>query len=159
AVYLMEQLEQGTPYATFAIYSYCVGEGDTSHCLAELGDFEQAMTHAGRSREFAATVGNLVLIAFNEMYAGFIPLRQGNYPKALMHADNWLRNYADAELLLPWQASASRLGPIFNVCERVSDAITLFEKAQQFAQANNLIAFLQPELAWLAHTYSRAGRV
>lgn len=140
------------------MYSYCVAEGDASHCFAELGRFDEATLHARRALEFAEKVGNLVLRAFHEAHLGFIAMRQGDYHNALKCADGWLRTYGNAELFLPWQVMASRLGPIFNFCDRIPDAIALFEKAHQFAQSNNLVGFLQPELAWLAHAYSRAGR-
>ena len=156
--YLIGHLERASPYATFAVYSYCVAQGDASHCLAELGRLDEATRHARRALEFAEKVGNLVLRAFHEAHLGFIAMRQGDYQIALGFAERWLQTYGNAELFLPWQVMVSRLGPIFNLCDRIPDAIALFEKAQHFAQSNNLVGFLQPELAWLAHAYSRAGR-
>jgi class 3 adenylate cyclase/tetratricopeptide (TPR) repeat protein len=156
--YLMAHVERGSPYATFAVYSYGVAHGDASHCFAELGKFSEAEGHARQALEFAKKAGNLVLCAFHEAHLGFIAMRRGDYRSALRFAEDWLRSYGEAELLLPWQIMASRLGCIFNLCGKIPESIALFEKAQQFAQANHLVGFLQPELTWLAHAYSRAGR-
>ena len=158
AAYLMGQLEQATPYGTFAAYSYCVAEGDTSHCLAELGKFDEAMVYAKRALEFAEKLENLVLRAFQEANLAFVYMRKGEHQTALTLAEGWLQTYRDAELPLPAQIMASRLGPIFNLCDRIPEAVALFETAQQFSEPRNLVGFLQPELAWLAHAYGRAGR-
>jgi tetratricopeptide (TPR) repeat protein len=128
-------------------------------CLAELGEFDQALLHAEQAVKFAQTLDNLYLRALADAHLGSVHLRKGDLQQALRLAQRWLQTYAAADLPVPQLGMAWRLGEVFNVSGHIDDAVALFERAWQFAESKSVFAFAPRVLALLADAYGRAGRI
>ncbi len=142
----------------FTRVSYCLSLNNAALCLAELGEFDQALLHAEQAVKFAQTLDNLYLRAIADAHLGSVHLRKGDLQQALRMAQRWLQTYAAADLPVPQLAMAWRLGEVFNVSGHIDDAVGLFERAWQFAESKNVSAFAPRVLAHLGDAYGRAGR-
>jgi tetratricopeptide (TPR) repeat protein len=143
----------------FTRVSYCLSLNNAALCLAELGEFDQALLHAEQAVKFAQTLDNLYLRALADAHLGSVHLRKGDLQQALRLAQRWLQTYAAADLPVPQLGMAWRLGEVFNVSGHIDDAVALFERAWQFAESKSVFAFAPRVLALLADAYGRAGRI
>jgi len=91
--------------------------------------------------KFAQTLDMLTLRAFADAALGSVHLRKGDLPTALHLAQRWMQTYAAADLPVPLLLMAANLGEVFNVSGQLGDAVTLFERARQFAESKSVVAF------------------
>ena len=156
---LLQPWGAGVFEEAFTRLSYCFSQGLAAMCLAELGEFDQAMLHAERAVKFAQTLDNLYLRAFADAYLGFVHLQKGELQEALHLAQRWLQTYAAADLPMAQLLMAASLGEVFTVSGQLDDALALSERAWQFAESQSISSFVQPVLALLGDAYARAGRI
>ncbi len=151
---------RGLLYGAFTVAprSYC--ETNTGYCLAELGEFEQAIEHCERAVKIAEVHHDLGFVRANaDAFLGFVYLRQGKVEKAITVTERSLGTYAHADVPLGHLVLAHPLGAAYNFCERVPEAIALLEQAWRFAESRKHFSWGQPVLAHLADAYGRAGRI
>ncbi|MEO6024549.1 MAG: AAA family ATPase [Burkholderiales bacterium] len=139
--------------------SYSISQSTAAICFAELGEFGQAMLHTERAVKFAQTLDSLYLRAMADACSGSSHLRKGDTQKALYLVQRWLQTYAAADVPLPQLIMAARVGEVFNVSGQLDDALALLERAWQFAESKNILAFGQQVLAFLGDAYGHAGRI
>ena len=89
---------------------------------------------------------------------GHVHLRKGELQQAVLLLERCMRTYENADARMAELLMAGMLGPAFILCGRLTDAIALFERACDFADAKGLVSFKTPVLAHLGDAYSRAGR-
>jgi tetratricopeptide (TPR) repeat protein len=140
-------------------FSYCLSQSAVADCFSQLGAFDQALLHAELATKFAWTLDNLFLRAVADVYPGGVHLNKGDFQQALQVAQRWLQAYAAADLPTAQLNMVVLVGEAFNASGRVDDALALFERTWQFAEARSLLALGQPLLASLGDTYGRAGRI
>ncbi len=139
--------------------SYSISQSTAAICFAELGEFGQAMLHTERAVKFAQTLDSLYLRAMADACSGSSHLRKGDTQKALYLVQRWLQTYAAADVPLPQLIMAARVGEVFNMSGQLDDALALLERAWQFAESKNILAFGQQVLAFLGDAYGHAGRI
>jgi tetratricopeptide (TPR) repeat protein len=139
-------------------HSYSLSQTLAAHCLAELGEFDQAMLQAERAVNFAHALDILYLRACADAYLGSIHLLRGDLQQALRAARHWLQTYAAADLPFPQLVMAAHLGEVFSLCGELDNALALFDRAWHFAESKNILGFAVPVVALLGEAYGRAGR-
>jgi class 3 adenylate cyclase/tetratricopeptide (TPR) repeat protein len=158
-VRLLEPWGAGVFEEAFTRLSYSLSQAFVGNCLAELGQFEQALLHADRAVRFAQALDGLFLRASAEAALGSVHLCKGDLQQALHLAQRWLQTYAAADLPLPQLLMAGTLGEVFNLLGHTDEAIRLFDWARQFVESRGLLAYGPKELAFLGDAYGRAGRI
>jgi class 3 adenylate cyclase/tetratricopeptide (TPR) repeat protein len=138
--------------------SYSVSQSVTGFCFAEVGEFNQALMHAERGAKFAQALDNLYLRSLADAWLGSVYLIMGNHDRALHIAQRWLRDYAVADFPTAHGTMAAALGEVFNLSDRIDEALALFEQAWQFAESRNIFAYGPRVLGLLGDAYGRAGR-
>src|SRR5262249_36673325 len=70
----------------------------------------------------------------------------------------WFHTYLAADLPLPQLVMAASLGEVFNALGHIDDAIALFDRAWQFAEAHSMLTLGPRVLGLLGDAYGRARR-
>jgi tetratricopeptide (TPR) repeat protein len=96
--------------------------------------------------------------ALIDAVAGHLHLRRGELQRAVLLLERCVRNCESVDARFAILVMAGMLGPAFTLSARLPDALALFERTRDFAQAKGLVSFMTPVLAHLGDAYSRAGR-
>jgi tetratricopeptide (TPR) repeat protein len=148
----------GLLYGPTAAYNYIFSLNISSFCLAELGELDEAFTLSEQAALMADAFEMSYLRATVDAYMGYVHLRRGDLQRAMFLLERCVRTYETADARMAEVIMAGMLGPAFTLSGRVADAIALFERVSEFAQAKTLTSYRTPALAHLGDAYSRAGR-
>jgi class 3 adenylate cyclase/tetratricopeptide (TPR) repeat protein len=130
-------------------------------CLAETGEFEQAMQPGEEAVLIAETVDHPYSILAAYFGVGSLHLRRGEITKSIAILERALElcHTWDTQLRLWFLGVAPSLGHAYALSGKTAQAITLLEHAMEQAGARKML-FAQPlRMGWLAHAYLQAGRL
>jgi tetratricopeptide (TPR) repeat protein len=96
--------------------------------------------------------------ALVDAVTGHLRLRQGHLDEAVSLLERCVQTYESVDARFAILVMTGMLGPAYTLSGRVADAIGLFERTRDFADAKGLVSFNAPVLVHLGHAYSRAGR-
>ena len=130
-------------------------------CLAEIGEFEEAVPRGEEAVRIAETVDHPYSILAAYFGVGSLHLRRGEMARSIAVLERALElcHTWDTELRLWFLGVAPSLGHAYALSGKSMQAITLLEHATEQAVARRMM-FAQPlRLGWLGHAYLQAGRV
>jgi len=98
-------------------------------CFAELGDFEQALTHGQEGVRIAEVVDQPFSLITAYVGMGVLHLRKGELPKATTALERGLALCQARDLPVLFPTVASRLGAAYVLLGRLDEALPLLERA------------------------------
>jgi tetratricopeptide (TPR) repeat protein len=129
-----------------------------SRALAEIGNFDEAMSHAEHSLRAAEALGLPFGLGLAYHGIGFVYLRSGQFEQALPHLERSEQMSRSAELPLLFTHVAPSLGSTYVGLKRTEEAIVILEAGRQVAESKQLRIELGRAMVNLAEAYSLAGR-
>jgi len=130
-------------------------------CLAELGEFDLALTRGEEAIRIAEAVEHPYSIIAAYFGVGGVYLRRGDITRAISVLERALdlgRTW-DTQLRLWFLGVAPSLGHAYALAGEPVRAIPLLERAMERASATRLMFAQSLRVGWLAHAYLGAGRV
>jgi class 3 adenylate cyclase/tetratricopeptide (TPR) repeat protein len=130
-------------------------------CLAELGEFDLALTRGEEAIRIAEAVEHPYSILAAYFGVGGVHLRRGDVTRAISVLERALdlgRTW-DTQLRLWFLGVAPSLGHAYALAGEPVRAIPLLEKAMERATATRLMFAQSLRAGWLAHAYLAAGRL
>jgi tetratricopeptide (TPR) repeat protein len=127
-------------------------------CLAELGEFREAIPLAEEGVRIAEAVNHPFTVATAYFGLGHAYLRQGDFDQAiptLEHSLDLCRKW-QTQMLFPMVAPD--LGHVYAHADRVTEALAFLEQVFHQATSIGYVAFQAIRAAWLSHAYLLAGR-
>jgi tetratricopeptide (TPR) repeat protein len=127
-------------------------------CLAELGDFDEAVAEGDEAIRIADAAGH----RFSQVYASYrvggVHLRRGDLDRAmpLLERAHELCQAWSFPALLPWTEAV--LGHAYALDGRVAAALRLLEQAVEHAASIQFTTLQSLWLTWLSEAYLLAGR-
>jgi class 3 adenylate cyclase/tetratricopeptide (TPR) repeat protein len=125
-------------------------------CLAELGEFAEAISRGEEGVRLAEALGQPVGLIFAYRGVGYLYLVKGDLHKAIPALERSLAVARDHPGYLPWNAAA--LGYAYALAGRIAEAIQLLEEAMQRAATTGRVG-QSFRLAYLSEAYLLAGRM
>lgn len=122
-------------------------------CLAELGEFEEAIGRAGEAIQAAEKRATAYDLVHAYSGAGLVHLRRGDFDDAIAASTRAVELCRGRDFSALWAIAASILGPAYTLAGRASEAIPLLEEAAEIAAP-----LAAPGLGFLAEAYLAAGR-
>jgi DNA-binding SARP family transcriptional activator len=123
-------------------------------CLAELGEFGEALARAGEAVQAAERHARAYDLVHACCGAGLAHLRRGDPDAAAVAGARAAELCRGRDFSALWAISASILGSAYTSTGRAAEAIPLLERAAEIAAA-----LAAPTLGFLAEAYLAAGRV
>jgi len=130
-------------------------------CLAELGEFEQAVPRGDEAVRIAEAVDHPYSILAAQFGVGTLHLHRGEVARAIVVLERALElcRTWDTQLRLWFLGVAPPLAHAYALSDRAPQAIALLESAVEQAATRKML-FAQPlRMGWLAHACARVGRV
>jgi len=130
-------------------------------CLAEMGEFEQAVPRGEEAIRIAEAVDHPYSILAAQFGLGSLHLRRGEVARAIAVLERALElcRTWDTQLRLWFLGVAPSLAHAYALSGKAPQAIVLLESAIEQAAARKMM-FAQPlRMGWLAHAYAKVGRV
>jgi tetratricopeptide (TPR) repeat protein len=125
-------------------------------CLAELGEFAEAMAHAEEAVRIAGEVDHFISLAFSCRSLGFVFLRRGAIPQAIAPLERAVELCRVGVRIL-FDITAGHLGYAYALSGRLPEGVSLMEEA--FADPESTGTALHPLLlAYLGEAHLLAGR-
>jgi len=128
-------------------------------CLAELGEFAEAMAHSDEGLRIAEAVAHPGSFIFAYQGIGQLYLRKGDFHKAISALERSLALCQEANFLYLFCYAASTLGAAYTQAERVTEALPLLEQAVQQATTMKIQAGQSRRMASLGEAMLLAGRL
>jgi tetratricopeptide (TPR) repeat protein len=127
-------------------------------CLAELGQFENAIAPGEEAVRIAEAVDHPFSVIRACLQLGALYQRKGEFDKAIPLLERGLRVCEARQIpfLFPWIGSA--LGHVYALINRFADALPLLEAAAK-PSSTTLVAHQSIRLAYLGEGYLLAGRL
>jgi DNA-binding SARP family transcriptional activator len=122
-------------------------------CLAEVGEFEEAITRAEEAIQAAEKQAAAYYLVYAYSGAGLVHLRRGDADRAIVLSERAIELCRGRDFSGLWVIPASVLGPALTLTGRATEAIPLLEEATELAGA-----LAAPVLGFLAEAYLAAGR-
>jgi len=127
----LKMIQEGTDlsYAGYAaaLQSYC--DTDTGYCLAELGEFAEALKYCEGALKVSEMHAPGFIRANADAFLGFVYLRQGNFERAIRVTERSLETYSNPDVPHGHLLLAHPAGAAYDLCGRVQDAISVLEQA------------------------------
>ena len=130
-------------------------------CLAELGEFADALPRGEEAIRIAETVDHPYSLLAAYFGVGGLHLRRGEIGRAAAFLERALDlcRVWDTQLRLWFLGVAPSVGHAYALSGRAAQAIPLLEQAVERAAATNMMFAHSLRVAWLAHAYLLADRV
>jgi class 3 adenylate cyclase/tetratricopeptide (TPR) repeat protein len=130
-------------------------------CLAETGEFEQAVPYGEEAIRIAETVNHPYSMLAAYFGVGGLHLRRGEIPSSIAVLERALElcHTWDTQLRLWFLGVAPSLGHAYALSGKTAQAITLLEQAMEQATVRKMLFAQALRVGWLAHAYLQAGRL
>lgn len=128
-------------------------------CLAELGEFDEALAHAMEAIRVAEEVMLPLEICDASFAAAFVHLRQGNVDRAFAALDQGRTFGERADLPVELALLASERGYACALAGRFDEAVGLLEGAARDIETSGLRLRDALRTTWLGEAYLLAGRI
>jgi class 3 adenylate cyclase/tetratricopeptide (TPR) repeat protein len=128
-------------------------------CLAELGEFAEAITCGEEAVRIAEAIQHPYSMSLAYYGVGFLALRKGEFDKAIPVLDHSLALCQATPIPDLFPAIASFLGAAHAFAGRVVEALTLLERAVEQATAMRHMMHQSLRVAWLGESHLLAGRL
>jgi tetratricopeptide (TPR) repeat protein len=123
-------------------------------CLAELGDFAQAITHAEHAVRLAEELGSAYALVHACSGTALVHLRNGAFARAIAAAERAVGLCRGRDFSALWAMPASILGLAYTSVGRAGGAVEVLERAADVASVLGA-----PILGFLGEAYLESGRV
>jgi class 3 adenylate cyclase/tetratricopeptide (TPR) repeat protein len=127
-------------------------------CLAELGEFGQALAIGGEALRIAEAGDPGYSLALACVGLGNVHLAKGDFDRAATVLEGGMPRDAGEPIDRAWPFLASALGAAYTHLDRVAEALPLLEQAVDRAGAMKLKANQSHRMALLAEAHLKAGR-
>jgi class 3 adenylate cyclase/tetratricopeptide (TPR) repeat protein len=127
-------------------------------CLAELGDFREALARGEEARRIAETVDFPYARGAAYEFLGFVYLRQGHLEPAITLLEQCLDLSRTADVPVLLVQMAMRLGYAYVLAGRITEAIAVLEEGRDAGDASRNMVWVPLTHAHLAEAYAHAGR-
>ena len=128
-------------------------------CLAEVGEFDEAIAWGEQGIQLAETVDHPWSLILACAGAGLACLRHGNLSKAIPVLERGLRLCQSAQLSLFFPRLASALGLAYAQSGRLAEGLPLLEQAVEQSAAMQIVYLHTPWLIHLSEGCRIAGRL
>ena len=98
-------------------------------CLAELGEFEEAMAHGEEAVRIAREFDHPHSLAYAHRSLGLISLRRGDASSAILPLERAVEVCRVAQVQLPFDIAAGHLGYAYALVGRLPEGVSLLEEA------------------------------
>jgi class 3 adenylate cyclase/tetratricopeptide (TPR) repeat protein len=98
-------------------------------CLAELGEFEEAMAHGEEAVRIAREFDHPHSLAYGHRSLGLISLRRGDASSAILPLERAVEVCRVAQVRLPFDIAAGHLGYAYALVGRLPEGVSLMEEA------------------------------
>jgi len=126
-------------------------------CLAELGEFAEAMAHGEEALQIACEVDHSSSLVLVYRSLGFVFLRRGAISQAIQALERAVELCRVAEVRVLFDITAALLGYAYALSGRLSEGVTLMEEALADPDATGTICH-PLFLAYLGEAHLLAGR-
>ena len=123
-------------------------------CLAESGDFAEAISHADHAVRLAEALGSAYALVHACSGSGLVHLRNGAFAPAIAAAERAVELCRGRDFSGLWAMPASVLGLAYSSIGRPGEAVELLERAADVASV-----LAAPILGFLGEAYLGCGRV
>jgi len=127
-------------------------------CLAELGDFAEAIVRGEEAVQIAGAANEPFSLIQAHLGIGGLHLRTGYFDRAIPALEQALDLCQVAQIRVLIPRVAASLGYMYALAGRVAQALPLLERAVEQAFAMPVIFMQANGLAWLSEAYLAAGR-
>jgi DNA-binding SARP family transcriptional activator/tetratricopeptide (TPR) repeat protein len=122
-------------------------------CLAELGEFPEAMECTSETVALAEAAGNAYWLVHACCGVGLVHLRRGDFAEARAVAERAVELCRGRDFTALWAISAAILGSAYTGLGQAAEAIQFLEQAAEVAASHGA-----PVLGFLGEAYVLAGR-
>ncbi len=141
---------------TVTVVGSVISRGRLVWCLAELGEFAEAMAHAEEALRIASEVNQLSPLAFSCRSLGFVFLRRGAIAEAIPPLERAVELCRVAAPVL-FDITAAHLGYAYALSGRLAEGVSLMEEALADPESTGT-AFHPLLLAYLGEGHLLARR-
>jgi tetratricopeptide (TPR) repeat protein len=146
-------------------YEWLIGAGLASvdsrarlaWCLAELGEFGEAMARAEEALRIAKEVNHSGNLVYAYRSLGFVSLRRGAIPQAIPPLEQAVELCRETQILSLFDVTAAHLGYAYALSGRLAEGMILMEEALANPEAAGT-TFHPLLLAYLGESHLLAGR-
>jgi class 3 adenylate cyclase/tetratricopeptide (TPR) repeat protein len=128
-------------------------------CLAERGDFEQAIAHGEAAVRLAETVRDPWSLVAAYLGLGISRLRRGDLADAINALERGLGVCRQFDIQIWFPPLASSLGHAYALSGRLPEALPLLSQSVEQAGTTNLQFYRSLATVWLSQAHLLAGRV
>src|SRR5262245_29814516 len=146
------------PWPTTSAGSSVISRGNLALCLAEVGEFAEAVVRGEEARQIAEEIDHPYSRIAACLGLGGVRMRQGEFEKAVTVLERGFRlcEEVHSPFLFPW--IATHWAYASGLSGRVAEALPLFEQAVERAAEMRLLVYQSQRLAWLSEITLLSGR-
>jgi tetratricopeptide (TPR) repeat protein len=146
------------PWPTTTAGSSVISRANLALCLAEVGEFAEAVVRGEEARRIAEEIDHPYSRIAACLGLGGVWVRQGEFEKAVTVLERGFRlcEVARSPFLFPW--IAAQWAYASGLSGRVAEALPLFEQAVERAAGMRLLVYQSQRIAWLSEITLLGGR-
>ena len=146
------------PWPTTTAGSSVISRANLALCLAEVGEFAEAVVRGEEARQIAEEIDHPYSRIAACLGLGGVWVRQGEFEKAVTVLERGFRLCEEARslFLFPW--IAAQWAYASGLSGRVAEALPLFEQAVERAAGMRLLVYQSQRIAWLSEITLLSGR-